>query len=629
MSATSALENSSKSFLKEEIETSLPKRFERQVDKYAAHSAVKTRTQELSYGELNRKSNKIARLVGPNKSAAVETVALVLETGLDMVFAILGVLKAGKTWVSLDPIHPYDRISYILKDSAAKIILTNEKNLGLASKLRQKENALINIDDINPNIEDGNLDLPISSESYAHIIYTSGSSGQPKGVIHTHRLQLHNIWLHTASFGIDANDRISLLSSFGYLAGITAMLRALLNGACLLPFNIKNEGIFSLKDWLVEESITIYQSVPTVFRQLMNSLKGDEKFPDMRIVHLGGEAVHKHDAELCRKHFGEKCVLVSNYGSSETGTLSQYFIGKDTNLDAEIVPVGFSVEDKEVLILDETGKIVEKEQIGQIAVKSSFLASGYWRNREMTERLFVSDPIDPDVKLYKTGDMGHMRPDGCLIISGRKDNQVKIGGQRIELSEIENVLLANSKLKSGAVVIRNENRHESYLAAYIELKNQEEASIASLRDYLKQKLPDFMIPSKFIFLKSMPLLPNGKIDRRSLPAPDRLRPELTTDYVAPESDIEKRVADICKELLRIDQVGVNDDFFELGGQSLLATQLLSRINQAFGIAIPLKLIFEAPTVKGIALLIDMVVGSAANETRGRDSAAGEREQFVL
>jgi amino acid adenylation domain-containing protein len=616
-------------FGKQEIETSISARFERQVEKYPAHPAVKTKTKTLSYSELNQASNKIARFICATGGESAETVGLMLNTGIDMIIAILSVLKAGKTWVALDPGHPADRTSFILEDSGAKIILTNDENMSIAARSVPKDDLLINMDAIDPTLSGDNLNIPVSSHSFANIIYTSGSSGRPKGVIHTHRLQLHNIWLHTNSFGIDADDRVSLLSSFGFLAGITAMLRALLNGACLLPFSIKNEGILKLRDWLGDEGITIYQSVPTVFRQLMSTLSPDEKFPKMRIVHLGGEAVHRKDVELYQRHFGAQCLLVSNYGSSETATLSQYFIGPETKLEKEVVPVGFPVEDKEILILDSEGGNAAKGQIGEIAVKSAFLAEGYWRNAEMTSQRFILDPLQKDVRIFKTGDMGYIGPNAGLVITGRKDNQVKIGGQRLELSEIENVLLAHPQLKSCAVAIQQGTTSESYLAAYLEAKNQERPSITSLRSHLKQKLPDFMIPSKFVFLRSMPLLPNGKIDRRSLPAPDRVRPELATAYVAPQNVVEKRVAEIWRELLGIDEIGINDDFFDLGGQSLSATQLASRINEQFKIAIPLRFIFEMPTVKEISALIEILVTSRPTQMEIRNLEVEERERFTL
>lgn len=616
-------------FGKQEIETSIPARFERQAEKYPTHPAVKTKTKTQSYSELNQASNKIARFICATGGESAETVGLMLNTGVDMIIAILAVLKAGKTWVALDPSHPADRIAFILEDSGAKIILTNNNNMSVATRSVPKDDMLINMAAIDPTVSGDNLNIPISSSSFANIIYTSGSSGRPKGVIHTHRLQLHNIWLHTNSFGIDSNDRVSLLSSFGFLAGITAMLRALLNGACLLPFSLKNEGILKLKDWLSDEGITIYQSVPTVFRQLMSTLTPDEKIPKMRIVHLGGEAVHKRDVELYQRHFSTQCVLVSNYGSSETATLSQYFIGPETRLETEVVPVGFPVEDKEILLLDSEGEYVAKGQIGEIAVKSAFLAEGYWCNPEMTNQHFMADPLQRGVKIFKTGDMGYIEPNAGLVITGRKDHQVKIGGQRLELSEIENVLLLHPQLKSCAVAILRGNTSESYLAAYLETKNQERPSITSLRSHLKQKLPDFMIPSKFVFLRSMPLLPNGKIDRRSLPAPDRVRPELATSYVAPQNSVENRVAEIWSELLAIDEIGINDDFFDLGGQSLSATQLASRLNEQFKIAIPLKLIFELPTVKEISALIEILVTSMPTQMKNRDFGDAERERFIF
>jgi amino acid adenylation domain-containing protein len=629
MTTVSLSEYNCVDFSKDEIDTSLPLRFEKQVGKYPLQSAIKTEKRDLSYTELNQMSNRIARLLRSEGTSSTETVGLLFEPGVDMIIAILAVLKAGKIWVSLDPSHPYDRLSYILKDSAANLILTNKKNMVLATKLTQKENVLINTDEINLSLSGDNLDIPIASKSYAHIIYTSGSSGQPKGVLHSHRLQLHNIWLHTQAFGIRPDDRISLFSSVGFLAGITDMLRALLNGATLLPYNIRNKGFLDLSTWLRRECITIYHSVPSVFRQLMSSLDEKEKFSQIRIIHLGGEAVIKKDVELYKKHFSAECVLVNNLGSSEATTLRQYFIGHDTKIARDIVPVGFPVEDKEIFIIDDDGNEINAGQVGEIAVRSPFLASGYWRKPELTQKAFLPDPTGRNLKIFKTGDLGRMLPDACLLYLGRKDSQVKIGGQRVEIAEIENVLFEHAQLKCCAVVLYGDINEERYLTAYLVPKYRQKPSVSELQNYLRQKLPDYMIPSKFVFLESMPVLPNGKIDRLALPTPDRLRPELTTEYVAPRSDLERRIANIWQELLSIDQIGINDDFFELGGHSLLATQLLSRINKIYNITLPLKRVFEASTVRTIAILIDMVTRAVTNQDQFISSAPEEREKFII
>jgi acyl-CoA synthetase (AMP-forming)/AMP-acid ligase II/acyl carrier protein len=362
---------------------------------------------------------------------------------------------------------------------------------------------------------------------------------------------------------------------------------------------------------------------------LINTLNGGETFPDLRIIHLGGEAVLRHDVEAYRKHFSSNCILAVILGATEAPTFRQNLITKDTHLVEDNVPVGQPVQDKETLLLDRDGRPIKTNQVGEIAVRSHYLASGYWNKPELTNKVFLPDPSGENKKIYRTGDLGQLLPDGTLIYHGRKDNQVKIGGQRIEIAEIENVLLEHSHLKSCAVVLVGNIEEERYLAAYLEPFNRQKPNITELQSYLRQKLPNYMIPSRFVFLKSMPLLPNGKIDRLALPTPDRLRPELATDYVAPKSDLERCIADIWQELLRIDQIGINDDFFELGGHSLLATQLLSRINKIFKITLPLKRIFEASTVKTIAILIDMVTSTTTSQKRIINSAPEERETIVI
>jgi len=629
MRLSSLANNSFLEFNKEGIESSIPKRFEEEVENFPTRLAIKTQSQELTYEELNKIANSIARVICAKGSKGPETVALYFEPGVKMIAAILAVLKSGKIWVPLDTTHPGDRISYILQDSQAKLILCENKNLFSTKESIENEHDLINLDEIDYAINNDNLDISVQPNDVAHIIYTSGSTGQSKGVVHNHRLILHNIKGHTNSFRIGPDDRISLFSSLSHIAGISDMFRALLNGAALLPFNLRMEGFGYLATWLIEEKITIYHSVPSVFRQLINTLNRGEAFPDLRIIHLGGEEVLRHDVVSYQKHFSSDCMLVVILGATEAPTFRQNFITKDTHLVEDSVPVGQPVLDKEILLLDRHGRQIKTNQVGEIAVRSHYLASGYWNKPELTSKVFVPDFAGGNKRIYRTGDLGQLLPDGTLIYFGRQDNQVKIGGQRIEIAEIENVLLEHSLLKICAVILVGNIEEERYLAAYLEPINRQKPNVTELQNYLRQKLPSYMIPSKFIFLKSMPFLPNGKIDRLALPTPDRLRPELVTDYVAPKSDIERSIADIWQEILKIDKIGINDDFFELGGHSLLATQLLSRIHKIFKITLPLKRIFEASTVKTIAILIDMIIRTATNQKRITNSAPEEREKIVI
>jgi len=585
-------------FKKEDTEGSIPKRFEQQVDKYPDRIAIKTKNRALTYDALNRAANQLARAILAQSSQSEEPIPLRLKPGAKMVIAILGVLKAGKTWVPLDPSYPYVRLTYILEDSQAKLVLTDNKNFPLANELAQDIYQLLNIDKIDNSFSDENLGLPISGNALAHILYTSGSTGQPKGVVHNHCNVLHYIRVHTNALHICKDDRLSLLSSFVHIAGVTATFRALLNGAALFPFDLMGEGIVNLATWLEQEEITIYQSVPTVFRHLIDILNGETQFPKLRLIHLGGERVTNRDVALYKKWFSPHCLLLNNLGATEVSTYRSYFINKETKISGSVVPVGYAVEDKEVLLLDEAGNDVGFNSIGEIAVRSPYLALGYWRQPEVTRQAFLPDPDGGNKRIYLTGDLGLMRPDGCLEYHGRKDFQVKIRGYRIEVAEIEMALLDHDRVKEVAVIARENQNGEKHLVAYIVQATQQTPTFSELQQFLKTILPDYMVPSVFVRLDAIPLTPNGKVDRRALPAPDQTRDYLT--FVAPRSTVEEGLANIWAEVLHLEPIGIHDNFFELGGHSLLATQVISRLHEAFAVELPLRSLFETPTVAGLA-----------------------------
>lgn len=604
MKTLSPIDSSFVEFSKEDIETTIHKRFELQAENYPAHCAIKTKSQELTYEDLNQMANSIARAICTKGSQGPETVALYFEPGVKMIVAILAALKSGKIWVPLDPSQPRDRISYILENSQAKLILSEDENLSSGTGLVQKDHLLINLDEVDFSVNNDNLDCTLRPDAYAHIIYTSGSTGLPKGVVHSHRLILHNIRGHTNSLRICSDDRISFLSSLSHIAGISDMFRALLNGAALLPYNLRQEGFTYFATWLIQEGITIYHSVPTVFRQFINTLNGNEEFPLLKIIHLGGEPVSKRDVELFIKHFSPKCVLVNVLGATEAPTFRQNFINRDTRLTSETVPVGYAVEDKEVLLLDNQGQKIEPNQVGEIAVRSRYLASGYWMNPELTQKVFLRDPLSEDIRIYRTGDLGQMLPDESLIYLGRKDKQVKIGGQRIEIAEIETALLEHSQIRSCAVVVKENNLSEKYLAAYIVPHNMPATTVSELQNHLKQKLPSYMLPSKFVFLGEIPLLQNGKIDRKALQdIDDASRPHLATEIVLPRDDLERQLKSIWEEVLGIQPVGIKDNFFELGGTSLRAARLLTTIGKTFGKKLALTSLFKAPTIVQFARIL--------------------------
>jgi amino acid adenylation domain-containing protein len=559
-------------FKRESIESSISDRFEQQALNHRDRLAIKTNSHALTYDELNQAANRVAKTIIERRGAGQEPVALLLEKGAPLVVAILGVLKAGKIYLPLEPSLPRTRIHSILEDSQAGLIVTDSKNLSSAKVLAQDMGQTLNIDKLDSSLSTENLGLSASPDAYAYIVYTSGSTGRPKGVIENHRNVLHRIMEYTNSAHISASDRLTFLGT-----AVSDIFAALLNGATLYPMNLKAEGTTNLARWLIQNEITVYNSVATVFRHFINTLTGEEAFPKLRLIKLHGEPVYKRDFDLYKKHFSPDCLFVNSLGSTEAGHISHYFADKDVQIADDIVPAGYVVEDKEVLLLDDAGKAVGKNQIGEIAVKSRYLSPGYWRRPDLTQAAFLSTPESGDERVYLTGDLGRVLPNGCLIHLGRKDLQVKVRGQRIEVAEVEIALLNLNTVKGAVVVTREDTPADKRLVAYLVPAKQPAPTLTTLRRTLAGCLPDFMIPSTFVMLEALPLTPTGKVDRRALPAPDQVRSELEGKFVAPSTPLESLIAAAWQNTLSLEKVGVHDNFFDLGGDSLLSTQVAARL----------------------------------------------------
>ncbi|MGH9932577.1 MAG: non-ribosomal peptide synthetase, partial [Pyrinomonadaceae bacterium] len=378
-------------FRREEIEQSIADRFAAQVEKFPTRLAIKSRNYQWTYEDLNAAVDRIAQSILDYRCVGEERVALLFEHDAPMVAGMLGTLRAGKTYVPLDPHHPQERLAQIVEHSQATVLLTNNKNLALAADLAKDRLQLISIDALSSATRC--IDLPaIRSDSLAYILYTSGSTGQPKGVMQNHRNVLHYIRVYTNNLHLNADDRLTLLSSYCFDASVMDIYGALLNGATLYPVDIREDGLAGLAEYLIAEKLTVYHSTPTVYRYFINALSEgrESQFPDMRLVVLGGEKVSRTDVTSYRQRFADHCLFVNGLGPTEATVSLQNFIDKQTKFSGDSVPVGFPVEDTEVLLLNKAGKPAEVS--GEIAIKSAHVALGYWRNPEATARVFGSSP---------------------------------------------------------------------------------------------------------------------------------------------------------------------------------------------------------------------------------------------
>jgi amino acid adenylation domain-containing protein len=557
--------------------------------------AVKSGADVLTYVALDRYANRVAGSILAAVGPAPEPVALLVEQGAALVAAILGTLKAGKIYVPLDPSFPAVHLAGQLEDSTARLILTSTRSEPLARALAAQQRRVVAVDALAAGLGEDNRGLAIAPESGAYVFYTSGSTGRPKGVLDTHRNVLHNVMRYTNTLRIGAGDRLTLLQGPSFSGAVSSLFGALLNGAAVFPFDVPREGADRIRPWLAAEAITIYHSVPALFRRVA---EGDAALPALRLVRLEGDRAVPRDVELFRTRFAPGARLVNGLGATECGIVRQFFVDHDTDIRGLVVPIGYPVEDMDVVLLGESGGPVATGEIGEIAVMSRYLAQGYWRQPELTAAAFRTGP--GGARTYRTGDLGRLREDSCLEHLGRKDFQLKIAGNRVEVAEVEAALLEVPGVREATVATREDRAGEPRLVAYIVPTERPGPTVSAIRRRLIRQLPGYMIPSALVTLPALPLDANAKVDRRALPAPGTDRPHLDVARAEPESLLQQQLTDIWEKVLGVRPVGVWDDFFDLGGSSLLALEMADEVERRLGPRISLAAMLESSTVEHLA-----------------------------
>ena len=598
-------------FPKEDVETSIPERFEKVVRLYHDRIAVKIQNRILTYDELNKSANRVARVILDRLGRENRPVVIVSEQNLTAIVLLFAIWKAGKIVIAIEPSFPAEQIVSTINESQAEAIVTTNDNLGLAPTVAHSAMVpIINFDTLTIDGSDEDLELRIPDEAPAEIRYSSGSTGKPKGIVRSHRRLLNSARSTINLAHTCPEDRLIALTRLRF--GARDLLRCLLSGATLYPFDIEKDSMGNLVRLLNVERITHYESVPTIFRYLIGQLDGKTAFPFMRLVQLGGDLLYRSDITSYKKYFPDHCILMNRLSAGETGNLCVFFIDKNTEIDTSIVPVGYPIEGKQLFLLDDLRNKVGVNQIGEIAVASRYLSSGYWNNSDLTNEKFFLSNVGSDERLYVSGDLGRMLPDSCLIYVGRKDDQVKIRGAKVEIGEIEAVLSEHPQIKQSAVAAFERSSRDKYLTAYIVRRSHRALTVTDINDYLRKKLPDYMIPSAFVFLESLPLT-NGKVDRKALPKPDDKRPDLGTPFALPRNEIETSLIRIWEEVLDVRPIGIHDKFFDLGGHSLSATRVVSRVFEQYQLEIPLQSLFQSPTIAEMAAVISEHKGKMLDE----------------
>jgi amino acid adenylation domain-containing protein len=580
--------------------------FEAQVERTPDAVAVVYEGDELTYRELNRRANQLAHYLRKKGVKPESRVAICVERSLEMVVGLLGILKAGGAYVPSDPSYPKERLAFVLQDAEATLLLTQQR---LVDDLPEHKAEVVLLDADREAIAAESEDQPsshVTPDNVAYVIYTSGSTGRPKGVLGLHRGAVNRFHWMWETYPFEAGEICCQKTSLGFLDSLWEIFGTMLRGVrtVIIPDEaVKDPHL--LVEKLAANQVTRIVLVPSLLRVLLDTFTDlESRVPKLKYWVTSGEALPFELFERFRQNM-PGAVLLNLYGSSEISADCTWYDLSGGTPD-EVVPIGKPIANTQIYLLDAHLNPVPVGIYGTLHVGGEGLARGYLDRPELTAERFIPNPFsdEPGARLYDMGDLVRWRPDHNLEYGGRTDHQVKIRGFRIELGEVEAMLGSHPQISEAVVVAREDAPGEKRLVAYAVAEPGQALDINELRDFLKEKLPEYMLPSIFMELETLPLTPSGKLNRLALPAPTGLRPSLTATYEPPQTSIEKEITTIWIELLQLEQVGVNDNFFDLGGHSLMATQVMSRVRTNFNVEVRLRDFFMKPTVRHLSVLVE-------------------------
>ena len=586
-------------------------RFAKMASEHWDRPAVIGDETSWSYRQLERKASHVCNAILHADLTGERPVALLLRHEKKMIAALLGTVKAGRPYVFLDPSLPENRLRFLLEDSGADLLLFDPKRETLAHAISKPGLRLLNLEEALHHDQSVQPTRALASDTHLCINYTSGTTGTPSGVVRTHRALLLNIRNMTNLAKISPDDRMILCISPASGAAAMDIFGALLNGASVAPFDVRNKGVPLLAGWMAEHRISFFHSVPTLFRSLVHVMEQGLKLPTIRFVLLGGEAVFRADLEAFQRHFKMGSVLQNVLGMTEgAGILCSYLANHQTPCTSERIPVGYTVPGKIVRVLDEDGTEVPVGEIGELTVESAFLSLGYHGQEERTrERYQVLE--DAAQRRLKTRDLGRVRPeDGALEWLGRMDVQLKIGGLRVSPMEVEGVLRQDPAVREVVITLAShanaqERGRETQLVAWLIPQDGMVINAESLRHLVRNHLPPEAIPARFITLEELPLLPNGKVDRQrlNLDHPAALQSTVRVLKIGPRNALEKTVTEAWEKALDRESDSVYEHFFEMGGDSLAVVNLLAMLSSHFGFELPGHALLHYPTIAELAEMI--------------------------
>lgn len=616
-------------FLSTDVSQGIHQRIEKQVRLYPDHVALKTPEGSLSYAEMNARANSVAEEILAVTDSRLGQAAILLPNTPDMIVSLLAAMKAHKAYVPLDPKLPPDRMHMILGDVEPSVLISDDLHLPLAESLSCGRIPVVNVSSVRYSIDASDPNVPCDPMDRAYILYTSGTTGIPKGITFLHRNLVHHIACMTNNLFYAPSDRVTWLHSASFSASVVDIYSCLMNGGSLFPWDVKKQGFIGMADWLVASRVTTLQWIPSAFRQFLRTVPDDFVFQDMRLVVMASESLTVREVDLFRRHFPVGSHLVNQVGTSESYNYRLYAIDHAIPVENANIQAGYSVsDDREVLILNEQHHVLPVGSIGEIGVRSAYMSSGYWRNEELTRSRFIT-LTDDKTPVYLTGDMGMLEVDGCLIHLGRSDSQVKVRGFRVELAEIDQALSKCSGVADSITRVVKNNAGESQLVSYILSDEKNAFNQKCIEEQLTSKLPEYMVPTHYKTLSSFPLLPNGKIDYQKLPNPFSAKPAIVGFEETRTHSLLQDSISLFTEALGIAHANEHTSFLEEGGDSLSLAVLMHLVHLKFGVAIDAERFLSSPTPLFLSNLVakesdanyanDMYTGSPIWTVEGADA----------
>ncbi len=603
--------------------------FEQQVARTPEAIAVIGGGKSLTYRELNERSNQVAHFLRNRGVGPDVLVGVCLERTPDLVVALLGVWKSGGAYVPLDSTYPEDRLSFMVGDSAVRVLLTQEKCKRLFPSMEEKTICLDSDWPVIAKESSSNPEGNTAPSNLAYVMYTSGSTGKPKGAMILHRGLVNYLWWAIRTYAVKEGGSVPVHSSISFDLTVTSLYPALLAGGQveLLAEDVGAQNLLAaLRN---KKDRNLVKITPAHLEALGLQLNASEVSNMTRTFVIGGENLLAESLRLWREA-SPSTRLINEYGPTETVVGCCVYEVQPGDPKNGSVPIGRPIANTQLYILDESLQPVAPGVMGELFIGGAGVARGYLNRPELTRERFLHNPFSEeiDARMYKTGDLARYREDGIIEYLGRVDNQVKVRGYRIELGEIEAALASQPDVQSCVVLAREDTPGDKQLVGYVVPREGKSPAVDQMQSFLKEGLPEYMVPAKFVFLDAFPLTNNGKVDRKALPAPQADEARSDQSGKGPRNATEETLAAIWKEIFKLDSIGIHDDFFELGGHSLLAIKVMARIRDRFGVDLPVLVLFESPTIAALAECVSQRVSpqtteaDSATETDGASQAAG-------